>query len=107
LIGFPGGVQWDGHYVTVGDQYAGTVTRVTGIGTAVIAGTTTLAGASSCDAVQYFIGNGSLPITNPARVSVPEAGCPSAVDFPYFVASAPVQATGSGLTFPIGSAVSP
>ena len=107
LIGFPGGVQWDGHYMTVGDQLAGTVNRVNALGHLVAGGTTTLTGASSCDVVQDFIGAGAVPVGNPHRITGPEAACGVPVVFPYFVGLAPVQATGSSSTQPEGAAVSP
>ena len=49
-IEFPGGVQWDGHQMTVGDQ-KGPIYQIKDNGD--IIGTTTLSGA--CDVVQYFI----------------------------------------------------
>jgi DNA-binding beta-propeller fold protein YncE len=54
VVDFPGGVQWDGKYVAVGDQEADVIyhVRVVGI-TATVVGTTALTGG--LDVVQFWI----------------------------------------------------
>jgi hypothetical protein len=100
---FPGGVQWDGAHMTVGDQNAGTINRFLGTG-AWVGPIITLSGAGTCDVVQYFIGSQWDPIA-PARVVGPEAGCGVAQVFTYPAGA--LQALGNGLSQPVGSAVSP
>jgi hypothetical protein len=49
-IGFPGGVQWDGTYITVNDQLAAGIYRFTCTGTSCTnAGTVPLTGSGDCD----------------------------------------------------------
>lgn len=101
-LSYPGGVQYDGSHMTVGDQLAGTINRFLGTG-AWVGPVIALAGASSCDVVQYFIGSQWDPVA-PGKMTGPEAGCSAAQIFSYTAGAQ--QAVGNGLIQPIGSAVS-
>lgn len=103
---FPGGVQWDGKYMTVGDQEAGnqiasSVHQFTVNGVhAKIVGTTPLHGAS--DVVQYWI-QGKTIITPNLGVEYPS----DARIYPYPAGGAPTTVIGSGtLDLPNGAVVS-
>jgi hypothetical protein len=58
-VAFPGAVQWDGKYLTVGDQESQVIYRYTVSGTtATLKGTVSLTGASDCG--QTWIGSGGV-----------------------------------------------
>ncbi len=90
-ISSPGGVQWDGNYIAVGDE-GGAIYQTSG-GTVV--GTTTLTGASFV--LQFFI--------EKSKVVVPDVGNKNAGIYKYPTGGSPTT-TISGLSAPVGSAVS-
>lgn len=58
-MGYPGGVQWDGKYITVGNYQAGIINRYVIVGSVgVIVGSTTLDGGAGT--LQYWIGHGAV-----------------------------------------------
>jgi hypothetical protein len=100
-IVFPGGIEWDGTDIAVGDQsYQSQETSaieqvvVTG-STATIAGTTPLNG--SCDVEQFAIFSG--------KVFAPDVCAGDGSLYPYPAGGAPKQ-TVSGLQYPVAAAIS-
>ncbi len=91
----PGGVQWDGKYVAVGNRGGGKVYRVTG-STGKIAQTITLNGGTN---VQQFWIDGSTLIG-------PSAAGGGPVGYWKYPAGGSTTKTISGLTYPIGATVS-
>ncbi|HEY2473664.1 MAG TPA: hypothetical protein VGI19_02575 [Candidatus Cybelea sp.] len=81
-IEFPGAVQWDGKYLTVGDQEAHTIYRYTVSGTtATLKGTVSLTGASDCG--QTWIGSGG-------RVFCPDSSNSQGEVYKYPAGGSPV-----------------
>ena len=101
-IVFPGGVEWDGQYVAVGDQEYGSahesaVYRLSISGsTATVKGTTVL--KASCDVAQFAISGGTL--------AGPDA-CKNDLHFYKYPAGGSPAKTVSGLEYPIAAAISP
>jgi hypothetical protein len=97
-INFPGGVQFDGKTLTVGDQATGTgysiVYSMTPSGT--VTGTTEL--KASADCVQYFIASDSL--------ICPNAGGPNTQTYHWPNGGQPVKTLSGPYDLPIGSVVS-
>jgi len=94
-ITFPGGVQWDGKYVAVGDQQASVIYQFTiKKSTGTEEGRTAFTGAS--DIIQFWI-DGSTVIA-------PDAGKASVELFPYPAGGLPTQ-TITGFSYPVGSTV--
>jgi hypothetical protein len=90
-IAFPGGVQWDGHKMTVGDQ-EGPIYQIKDNGD--IVGTTTLSGA--CDVVQYFVLD--------SKITAPDSCNENADVYAYPGGGPPIVKTGN-LRTPIGASV--
>jgi hypothetical protein len=86
-VSFPGGVQWDGKYITVNDQEAHTINGYTcSSGSCTLKQTVSLSGASDCD--QTWIAK--------KYVICPDAGNNDAAEYPYPAGgSATHQLTGS------------
>lgn len=91
-IALPGGVQWDGHHIAVGDE-DGVIYQTSG-GT--VLGSTTLSGA--CSIYQFFI--------DKKKVIGPD-NCNSDADiYAYPVGGSPITIITSGLEDPAGAVVS-
>jgi hypothetical protein len=90
-IEFPGGVQWDGHQMTVGDQ-KGPIYQIEDNGD--IIGTTTLSGA--CDVVQYFILD--------SKITAPDSCNENSDIYAYPGGGSPIVEIGN-LRAPIGASV--
>ena len=73
-VGFPGGVQWDGEHVAVGDRYykgrhAAAIYRVTVTGSnGSVKGTTLLDG--NCDALGFVVNGSSVVVPDPCQNDV-------------------------------------
>jgi NHL repeat len=97
-INFPGGVQFDGRTLTVGDQATGTgysiVYRMTPSGT--VTGKTNL--KASADCVQYFV--------TPYSLICPNAGGPNAQTYHWPKGGKPVKTLSGTFDLPIGSVIS-
>ncbi|MEO6835269.1 MAG: hypothetical protein ABI231_05110 [Candidatus Tumulicola sp.] len=97
----PGGVQWDGRYVAVGDQ-----TTLTGPSTVYefsIKGTSGMQVAAtplttSCDALQFWIEHD--------RIVVPNVCSPNVMYFAYPAGGTATKTIHNGLTGPVGTAIS-
>jgi|HubBroStandDraft_4_1064222.scaffolds.fasta_scaffold00008_129 hypothetical protein len=110
-IFFPGGVAWDGKYVTIGDQeYQGghhsaifQVAISASLGS--IVGVTSL--DSSCDVLQYSIPKLGKGRRNPqgSKVVAPDACLNAVAIYNYPAGGVPVKTLGN-LEYPVGSAVS-
>ena len=90
-IEFPGGVQWDGHQMTVGDQKE-PIYQIKDNGD--IIGTTTLSGA--CDVVQYFILD--------SKITAPDSCTENSDIYTYPGGGSPIVEVGNLVT-PIGASV--
>lgn len=90
----PGGVQWDGKYLAVGNQDAGLIYRTTKTGT--IASTVTLKGGTN---VEQFWLDGSTLIG-------PIAASPGVVGFWHYPAGGASTKTLAGFSYPIAATVS-
>jgi hypothetical protein len=93
-IAFPGGVQWDGKYITLDDQSAASIYQysVSG-GTATLQGTVALNGVSDC--VQTWIA-GKL-------VYCPDAGNNNATVFKYPAGGSAIATLSGSFDLPIGA----
>jgi len=93
-IEFPGGMQWDGKYVTLNDQDAHAIYGYTCSGTScTLKRTVKLSGSSDC--VQTWIGKGD--------VFCPDAGNEALEVYKYPAGGSPIATlTGSQLDLPIG-----
>jgi hypothetical protein len=100
-VDFPGGVQWDGSDVAVGDQYyqgkhTSAIYQISVSGSAgTVEGTTTLTG--SCDALQFAIQGSTV---------VAPDDCTSTAKYYLYPAGGSPTKTISGLTYPVAAAVS-
>ncbi|MGA2759092.1 MAG: hypothetical protein ABSF08_02070 [Candidatus Cybelea sp.] len=100
-VAFPGGVQWDGSYVAIGDQYyqgkhTSAIYQVSVSGSAgTVQGTTTL--TDTCDVLQFAIASNT--------VVAPDDCSTSARYYGYPAGGSPTK-TVSGLTYPVAAAVS-
>ncbi|MGA8574323.1 MAG: hypothetical protein WB609_01390 [Candidatus Cybelea sp.] len=105
-VGFPGGIQWDGTYVAIGDQFYQTqhksaIYQVSVSGsTGTVQGTTLLSGA--CDVLQFDIS--SLGSTG-SSVVAPDDCRNNAAFYNYPAGGSPTK-TLSGFQYPFGAAVS-
>jgi hypothetical protein len=105
-FGFPGGVQWDGKYLDVGDQTTNTVYQFTVSGTtATEEGSTPLTGAS--DAFQFFVPKFGSGRHNPQgnRITAADFGTGNANKYLYPAGGNPTK-TISGFSNPEGVIVS-
>jgi hypothetical protein len=81
-VAFPGAVQWDGKYLTVGDQESHAIYRYKVSGTtATLKGTVTLTGASDCG--QTWIGSGG-------KVFCPDSGNTQGEVYKYPAGGSPI-----------------
>jgi hypothetical protein len=100
-VDFPGGVQWDGSYVAIGDQYyqgkhTSAIDQVSVSGSAgTVEGTTTL--TSSCNVLQFAIAG--------STVVAPDV-CSSDARYYHYPAGGSSTKTLTGLTYPVAAAVS-
>jgi DNA-binding beta-propeller fold protein YncE len=95
-IAAPGGVQWDGKYVAVGDEASDTIYRFSIAGEkGVTAGTVPLSGGSTV--VQFWI-DGS-------KIVGPNSGSGTADVWKYPAGGAPIKSIG-GLYVPLGTVIS-
>jgi len=100
-VNFPGGVQWDGKYVTVGDQeynhqHQSAIYQVAISGSnGKVVGVTKL--DSSCDVLQYWIAD--------ARVVAPDACLGTVKIYPYPAGGVAMKRVAT-LEYPVGAAVS-
>jgi hypothetical protein len=110
-IGFPGGVQWDGKFITIGDQsyknqHKSAIYQVSISGsTGTIQGTTVLTG--SCDVLQFGISNlgGGKKDQQGSSVIAPD-DCQSNVKFYKYPTGGSATKMLSGFEYPVGAAVS-
>lgn len=110
-VGFPGGVQWDGQYIAIGDQFyenlhESAIYQVSVSGsTGTIEGTTVLAG--SCDVLQFGISNlGSGKKDQQGSSVIAPDDCQNNVNFYQYPTGGPATKTLSGFQYPVGAAVS-
>jgi hypothetical protein len=110
-VGFPGGIEWDGTYVAIGDQayqhrrksaiYQVSVSGSTGT----IHGTTVLAG---CDVLQFAI---STAVVRERALLGAEAlgpdACENSVGFYSYPAGGAPQKILTGFQYPVAAAISP
>jgi NHL repeat len=110
-VGFPGGVQWDGEYITIGDQvyenrHKAAIYQVSISGsTGTIQGTTVLPG--SCDVLQFAIstlGSGKKDQQG-SSVIAPDV-CQNNVKFYKYPTRGAATKTLTGFQYPVGAAVS-
>ncbi len=95
-IGFPGGVQWDGAHLAIGDQSAAVIYQFAISGSAgTKVGSTPLTGSK--DVVQFWIQG--------KRVIGPDAGLADVAFYKYPAGGSPIK-TISGLGEPVGATVS-
>ncbi len=105
-IGFPGGVQWDGKYLDVGDQSTNTIYQFTVSGSnATEQGSLSLSGDT--DAFQFFVPKFGSGTVNPQgnRVIAADFGSGNANKFLYPAGGSPTK-TLTGFTEPEGVIVS-
>jgi hypothetical protein len=105
-IGFPGGVQWDGKYLDVGDQSSNTIYQFAVSGTsATEQGSVVLGGAS--DVFQFFVPKFAGGKNNPQgnRVVVADFGLGDSSKYRYPAGGNPTK-TISGFSNPEGAIVS-
>ncbi|MGB8908759.1 MAG: hypothetical protein WCC84_08430 [Candidatus Cybelea sp.] len=105
-LGFPGGVQWDGKYLDVGDQSTNTIYQFTVSGSgATEQGSLSLTG--DIDAFQFFVPKFGSGKVNPQgnRVIAADFGSGEANKFLYPAGGSPTK-TITGLTDPEGVIVS-
>jgi hypothetical protein len=110
-VGFPGGIEWDGTYMAIGDQayknqrksaiYQVSVSGSTGT----IQGTTVLAG---CDVLQFAIARGGprAKSLQSEQVLGPDA-CENSVGFYSYPAGGAPQKILIGFQYPVAAAISP
>ncbi len=100
-VGFPGGIEWDGQYVAIGDQayQSGNTSAIYQVSVsgsnATVHGTTVLTG--SCDVLQFGISGGT--------VGAPDACYNTASLYSYPAGGSPTD-TITGLQYPVAAAVS-
>jgi hypothetical protein len=100
-VGFPGGVEWDGQYIAIGDQkyqdgHTSAIYQVAVSGSAgTVEGTTKLTG--SCDVLQFAVSGGT--------VGAPDA-CLNDVGLYNYPAGGSPTVTITGLQYPVAAAVS-
>jgi hypothetical protein len=110
-VGFPGGVQWDGEYITIGDQiyqnqHQSAIYQVSISGsTGTIQGTTVLSG--SCDVLQFAISTlgGGKKDQQGSSVIAPD-DCQNNVKFYKYPTGGSATKTLTGFQYPVGAAVS-
>lgn len=91
-IKYPGGVQWDGHHMAVGDQ-VGVIYQTSG---ATVLGSTTLTGA--CQIFMFFV--------DKHRVVGPDRCGPDADIYKYPAGGPPINIINGGVVGPVGAVVS-
>jgi hypothetical protein len=102
-IGFPGGVQWDGKYMVVGDQNTPVVYRFAISGdTGQVVGSTTLGGSDVTDISQFFITGGRLIAPNQCKGSC--AG--NVLYYNYPAGGNSTKTISNGVRYPHGAVVS-
>lgn len=95
-VAFPGGIEWDGSAIAVGDQQSSVIDQISVSGSsATIVGTTPLDG--SCDVGQFAIFNGN--------VFAPDVCAGDGNLYPYPAGGASQRAV-SGLQYPMAAAIS-
>jgi hypothetical protein len=106
-VGFPGGVQWDGKYVAVGDQAyenqeKSAIYQVSISGSAgTVEGTTPLSG--SCQVLQFDV---AIIGTSSSKVIGPDS-CKNAAKFYKYPSGGSPTKTLTGFRYPVGAAMSP
>jgi hypothetical protein len=105
-VGFPGGVQWDGKYVAIGDQFYQTqhmsaIYQVSVSGsTGTVQGTTLLSGA--CDVMQFAISS----LGNEGSSAIAPDDCRNSARFYNYPSGGSPTKTLGGFQYPVGAAVS-
>ena len=110
-VGFPGGVQWDGEYITIGDQvyenqHKSAIYQVSVSGSlGTIQGTSVLTG--SCDVLQFGISNlgGGKKDQQGSSVVAPD-DCNNNLNFYKYTTGGSATKTLGGFQYPVGAAVS-
>lgn len=111
-VGFPGGIQWDGQYVAIGDQYydnqhKSAIYQVSVSGSsATVEGTTVLGG--SCDALQFVISSAGShkKSRQQANTAIAPDVCEGSVAFYNYPSGGPPTNTLTGFQYPVAAAVS-
>ncbi len=103
-LGFPGGLEWDGEFLAVGDQLTNTIYQFKVSGSkATMQGSTTLNGA--VDVFQFFLTGGSPNHPQATAVIGADFGADAITQWQYAAGGSPVKSI-TGLDGPEGTAVS-
>ena len=110
-VGFPGGIEWDGTYIAIGDQAyqqqrKSAIYQVSVAGsTGTIHGTTVLTG---CDVLQFAIATAGSRVQHlQGEEALAPDPCTNSVEFYSYPAGGAPQKVFTGFQYPVAAAISP